>query len=67
MKQIKKRNGSIVDFETTKITDALRKAFQSCDVAITEEGLEALTVGVLGILEAKYGEEAVPSVEMVQD
>ena len=37
MKQIKKRNGSIVDFDTNKITDALRKAFVSCDVAITEE------------------------------
>lgn len=67
MKQIKKRNGSIVDFETNKITDALRKAFQSCDVAITEEGLEAVTSGVLAIMEERYGEEAIPSVEMVQD
>ncbi|MEK7201045.1 MAG: ribonucleoside-diphosphate reductase subunit alpha, partial [Patescibacteria group bacterium] len=39
----------------------------SCDVAITEEGLEAVTSGVLAIMEERYGEEAVPSVEMVQD
>ncbi len=67
MKQIKKRNGSIVEFETTKITDALRKAFQSCDVVITEEGLEAVASGVLTIMDERYGEDAIPSVEMVQD
>lgn len=67
MKQIKKRNGSVVDFETDKITNALRKAFESCNVPMSEEGLVALTNGVTAILEAKYGEEAIPSVEAVQD
>jgi len=67
MKQIKKRNGSIVDFDTNKITDALRKAFVSCDVAITEEGLDAVVSGVISGMDRQYGEEAVPSVESVQD
>ncbi len=67
MKQIKKRNGSVVDFETTKITNALRKAFESCGVAIDESGLAALTDGVSAILEAKYGDDVIPSVETVQD
>lgn len=67
MKQVKKRNGSIVDFEATKITDALRKSFAYCEVAIDETGLEALTKGVLEDLSAKFGDEATPSVEHVQD
>ncbi|MBU1292734.1 ribonucleoside-diphosphate reductase subunit alpha [Patescibacteria group bacterium] len=67
MKQVKKRNGSIVEFEEVKITDALRKAFASCDVAIDETALEALTAGVLEDLSQKYSEEHTPSVENVQD
>lgn len=67
MKQVKKRNGSIVDFEATKITDALRKSFAYCEVAIDEAGLETLTKGVLEDLSAKFGDEATPSVEHVQD
>ena len=67
MKQVKKRNGSIVDFEATKITDALRKSFAYCEVAIDEAGLEALTKGVIEDLSAKFGDEATPSVEHVQD
>ena len=66
MKQVKKRNGSIVDFEETKITDALRKAFASVEIATTEETLESLSKGVLDDLEMKFG-EATPSVEHVQD
>lgn len=67
MKQVKKRNGSIVDFEESKITDALRNAFRSCDVAVGEEVLEALTQGVANDLSMKFGEEITPSVENVQD
>jgi ribonucleoside-diphosphate reductase alpha chain len=67
MKQVKKRNGSIVDFEETKITDALRKSFAYCEVAIEETDLEALTKGVLEDLSVKFGDEATPSVEHVQD
>ena len=67
MNQIKKRNGSIVDFEETKITDALRKAFASVDVVIEEDILESLTSGVLEDLSGKFGDTQVPSVENVQD
>lgn len=67
MKQVKKRNGSIVDFEDVKITDALRKAFGSCAVSVEEETLSMLTNGVLEDLSMKFGEEGIPSVENVQD
>ncbi|MES2668103.1 MAG: ribonucleoside-diphosphate reductase subunit alpha [Patescibacteria group bacterium] len=67
MKQVKKRNGSIVDFEEVKITDALRKAFASVSVEVDEEMLEKLSHGVMEDLEAKFGEDITPSVEHVQD
>jgi len=67
MKQVKKRNGSIVDFEEAKITDALRKAFASVDVVVDEETLEKLSTGVLEDLSMKFGDEQTPSVENVQD
>ncbi len=67
MKQVKKRNGSIVDFEVEKITDALRKAFDSVNVAVEEETLLSVTNGVLEDLSMKFGEEQIPSVENVQD
>lgn len=67
MKQIKKRNGGIVDFEQDKITDAMRKAFAAMQVPVEEEELEALTQGVANDLEAKFGDEITPSVEHVQD
>ncbi|HEY0947913.1 MAG TPA: ribonucleoside-diphosphate reductase subunit alpha [Candidatus Paceibacterota bacterium] len=67
MKQVRKRNGSVVDFETTKITDAMRKAFIHAEVAAEEDALNALTARVVADIEAKFGEEQVPSVEHVQD
>jgi len=67
MKQVKKRNGSIVDFEEAKITDALRKAFDSVNVEVDEETLESLTNGVCEDLSNKFGEVQTPSVENVQD
>ncbi len=67
MKQVKKRNGSIVDFEETKITDAMRKAFAYCNVPVEEIVLETLTIGVLADLSQKFSDEQTPSVENVQD
>ena len=43
MKQVKKRNGQIVDFEVSKITHAMRNAFESEHVAVTQEKLEEMT------------------------
>ncbi|MGE5540669.1 MAG: ribonucleoside-diphosphate reductase subunit alpha [Bacillota bacterium] len=67
MKQVKKRNGSIVEFEASKITEAMRKAFEAEHVPIAHEKLEEMTAAVLAELWGRFGDEHVPSVENVQD
>ncbi len=67
MMQVKKRDGSIVDFEEGKITNAMRKAFAHAEVEAGEELLETLTKSVIDDIAAKFGEELTPSVEHVQD
>lgn len=66
MKQVKKRNGSIVEFEESKIIEAMRKAFRTCNVPVEDEILDRLTQTVLADLEAKFV-DTTPSVENVQD
>ncbi|MCI0542441.1 ribonucleoside-diphosphate reductase subunit alpha [bacterium] len=65
--QIKKRNGDVVPFDKTKVTDAARKAFIGVGVPITESKLLEITDSVLVLLQDKFGNEKVPSVENVQD
>ncbi len=66
MKQVKKRNGSIVDFEEGKITEAMRKAFEAMYVPVGDEKLEEMTGTVIAQIEANFS-NATPSVEHVQD
>ena len=66
MKQVKKRNGSIVEFETRKITEAMRKAFEAVHVPVEGEKLEEMTKAVIAQMETNFP-EATPSVEHVQD
>lgn len=66
MKQVKKRNGTIVDFEVGKITTAMRKAFQACTVPVSEEKLTELTDAVVSALSEAH-QDRIPSVETVQD
>jgi len=66
MKQVKKRNGVIVDFEGEKITEAMRKAFDAMHVQVAPEKLEEMTEAVVTELAGRFGEQT-PSVENVQD
>ncbi|MES2995027.1 MAG: ribonucleoside-diphosphate reductase subunit alpha [Patescibacteria group bacterium] len=66
MKQVKKRNGSIADFEEHKITEAMRKAFEATYVPTSDEKLEEMTATVVAQLETNFP-TATPSVEHVQD
>jgi ribonucleoside-diphosphate reductase alpha chain len=66
MKQVKKRNGAIVDFEVVKITDAMRKAFNAMKTPVSEERLADMTRNILAHLEEHFVEQ-VPSVEHIQD
>ncbi len=66
MKQVKKRNGTIVDFSEEKIVSAIRKAFAAQDTSIAEEAIVGMTEVILAEVEAKFPEQ-IPSVERLQD
>ncbi len=66
MQQVKKRNGSVVDFTPEKITLATRKAFLANNVSVSDEKLEAMTEAVVLELARRFP-EAIPGVEDVQD
>lgn len=66
MRTIKKRNGSIVDFDTAKITHAMKKAFVAMNTPITDDKLREMTHVVVAEVEKAFP-EATPSVENVQD
>ncbi len=63
--KIRKRDGRIVDFDSTRIRDAIHKAFIAVEL---ENGVKAegVTVQVIRILKERF-EEEIPSVEDVQD
>jgi ribonucleoside-diphosphate reductase alpha chain len=64
--RIRKREGSIVPFNKEKITSAIYRAIiatGSKDRSLAE----SLSARVVEILEEKYGDEAIPAVEDVQD
>jgi ribonucleoside-diphosphate reductase alpha chain len=67
MKQVKKRNGTIVEFEVGKITEAMRKAFEAEHVPVAKEKLDEMTNAIVTELWGRFGDEHVPSVENVQD
>lgn len=66
MKKVKKRDGSIVDFDKARIDLAIWKAAQS--VGGNDHGLAVkLGTDVDRLLDELYGEKKIPSVEDVQD
>ena len=67
MKQVKKRNGRVVDFDESKIVQAMRNAFAASDVAVSEEKLLAMTESVRQDIEKALPPEGIPSVERIQD
>ena len=62
--RIMKRNGRIVDFDSNKITEAVRKAF----IAVEENDVkvESLSMEVVGTLEKRFSGK-IPGVEDIQD
>lgn len=66
--KVKKRNGSIADFEPAKITVAVQKAFAAVTGDSHDRDAIAITKVVVDTLEAKFGNTAfIPTVEDVQD
>jgi ribonucleoside-diphosphate reductase alpha chain len=65
LKQIRKRDGSLEDFDPGKIRAAMEKAIRSADRE-APDNLKELTEKVISTLEKKY-EDQIPSVEAVQN
>ena len=64
--RIRKRDGRIVPFDKEKITNAIYRAIVA--TGSKDHSLaELLSARVVKILEQKYGDEAIPAVEDVQD
>lgn len=66
MKQIKKRNGQIVDFNAEKIEEAMRKAFRTMNVPVSDDKLREMRLAIVADVEKSFPEHT-PSVEHVQD
>ena len=64
--QIRKREGGIVPFDKEKITSAIYRAIVATG-SRDHTLAESLSVRVVEILDEKYGSEAIPAVEDVQD
>ncbi|MEK7068470.1 MAG: ATP cone domain-containing protein [Patescibacteria group bacterium] len=66
--KIKKRNGSIVDFDPGKVVIAVQKAFAAVLGDAHETDATDITKAVVGAIELKFGGTAfVPTVEDIQD
>lgn len=66
MRQIKKRNGSVVDFNEEKIAHAMKKAFLAANVVATDDQLREMTQVIVREIDIAFP-ETTPSVENVQD
>lgn len=66
MKQVKKRNGTVVDFSEEKIVNAIKKAFAATHAHIGKEEISHLAEGIMNEIETRFPEQ-IPSVEKIQD
>ena len=70
---VKKRSGSIAEFDAARITNAIRSAYAEEQKPITDIELETMTNQVVFELEYKYDTEdeglygAIPGIEDIQD
>lgn len=66
MYRIKKRDGKIVDFDITKISDAIILAFEACEKQYNQDLIDFIALKVTADFEPKIENETV-SVENIQD
>jgi ribonucleoside-diphosphate reductase alpha chain len=64
--KIKKRNGSIVDFDRTRIEHAIEKACTATGATVASEFYSSVTDDVTELIEQKF-DERIPGVEDIQD
>jgi len=66
MYKVRKRNGTIVDFEIQKITDAMKKAFEASERSYDDNIVDFLAIKVTSDFENKIKDNII-SVEDIQD
>ena len=66
MIQVIKRDGEIADFNLSKITEAIKKAFKATEKDYTEEILQLLSLRVTADFQGKMKDGKI-SVEQIQD
>ncbi len=66
MFSVRKRNGSVVDFQLDKITTAIRKAFDATDTQYTEDVLEKISLRVVADFQKKIDDQTI-FIEDIQD
>lgn len=64
---VKKRSGLIVDFDRSRIENAIAQAYQASKVLIDIVSLSDLVDQVVASLETTYGPDAIPEVEEIQN
>lgn len=64
---VKKRNGTVVDFDRSRIESAISRAYLASKVLIDIVSLSDLVDGIVQTLEKTYGEDHVPEVEEIQN
>jgi ribonucleoside-diphosphate reductase beta chain len=63
---IKKRSGSLVEFDSARIERAIEKGYSACNVAITKEEVRALMDAVVARVDAVFT-DTTPDVESIQN
>ena len=66
MYRVIKRDGSVVDFDLSKITRAIQKAFDACERGYTQSVLDLISLRVTSDFEAKIKKDEI-GVEEIQD
>ena len=66
MYKVRKRNGTIVDFEIQKITDAMKKAFEASERSYDDNIVDFLAIKVTSDFENKVKDNII-NVEDIQD
>ncbi len=64
---VRKRSGSMVDFDRARIASAISKAYAATQVGLPEEELTQLVDRVLEEINKSFGEKLIPSVEDIQN
>ncbi|MBI4272895.1 ribonucleoside-diphosphate reductase subunit alpha [Candidatus Uhrbacteria bacterium] len=65
--RIKKRNGSVVEFDRDRIDRAVQKAFNAIGIIVDSHFFSTLSDEVVALMEERFRDGRTPSVEDVQD